>query len=72
MVPPFSAISFCRIRIAIVGRGLEIAAECRFRVGDDGGEIELAVVADRNGLSLAMNSANSETTNRTRKIQNDQ
>ena len=49
-LPPFSAISFCRVRIAIVRRSLELAAERRFRIGHHGGEIEPAVMPDQERL----------------------
>ena len=62
-----------QIGIAIVGGGLEIAAERGLGIADEGRPIETGRrYLIRNGRSLAMNSANSETTNRTRKIQNDQ
>ena len=47
MVPPFSAISFCRYGIAIVGRGLEIAAERGLGIADEGRPIEMAVILDQ-------------------------
>ena len=47
---PCSSISSCTARVAVVGLGLEEAAEGGLRIGDEDGEVEAAVVADEQRL----------------------
>jgi hypothetical protein len=56
-----------QVWIAIIGRGLEVAAKGRLRIGDEGRPIQMAVVLDQERPIIG-----NQFGNRIRKIQNDQ